>query len=788
MDRDDGAAAALAENADLRDRLREAESALRTRSGGTAAGDRYRRIIDSAVDYAIIVCDMDGVITDWNGAAELIFGWSAGQMVGRSIETIFTEEDLAGVVHSREMRFALTMGKAQDDRWHRRADGGRFFAVGQMTPLVGDDGEPIGYLKILRDRTSEETNRRELEASRERLQLALDAAAVVGTWDFDVAADRLYADSRFAALSGLDPGRAEKGVPFADFIAGVHPADRERVAADVAAAMAAGGCFAAEYRTIDAAGAVRWLSARGRCAHDAAGRPERFPGAVVDITGERRRAARQDALLRIGDDILASAGPVDHTTRAFELLGQTLGLGRVGYAAVDETERFATIVAEWSGEGIERLDGRFELASLGPDLADALRAGQVVVADVATNALTRDHAAAWAALGIASAINLTVVEGGAVKAILYLHDTRPRSWEDEDIAFVREVLNRSWAFSQRRRAEDALINAETRLRLAHEAADIGAFDYNPTTGELLWDARCRAAFGIFDDEPVGFEASFVAGLHPDDREATLAAAARTLDPAGDGRFDTVYRTIGRDDAVLRWVEARGQTIVEDGRTLRFVGAVRDVTEEKESEERQLLLTRELQHRVKNTLAMVNALANQTLRRAANVKDGLAAFSARLIALSHAHDILTQTSWTSAPIGAIVAESLSTHQVPERRRIAWSGPDVRLTAKQSLALALALHELATNAAKYGALSNEDGRVAIAWRIAPGPEHPRLLFEWRERGGPAVVAPTARGFGSRLIEQSLASEFGGTVEMTYAETGVVCAIEAPMKPDGEETDAG
>ncbi|RYG71113.1 PAS domain S-box protein, partial [bacterium] len=364
------------------------------------------------------------------------------------------------------------------------------------------------------------------------------------------------------------------------------------------------------------------------------------------------------------------------------------------------------------------------------------------------------------ALDVRSAAHVTVVENGRLRVLLFLHDRRVRAWAEDDVAFIREVLNRAWSFSERMRTQTALVEAETRLRLAHEAAAIGTFDYDLVADELLWDARCKACFGLPEDATVTYEETFLRGLHPDDRERVVAEVATVLDPSSSGDFDTIYRTIGREDGKLRHVHASGQTVVRDGRTVRFVGAVRDVTEEKQAEERQLLLTRELQHRVKNTLAMVNALANQTLRRAANVQDGLAAFSARLIALSHAHDILTQTSWTSAPIGAIVAQSLETHRVEDATRFVWSGPDIRLNAKQSLALALALHELATNAAKYGALSGDDGRVAIEWRIEGG-SLARLFFEWREDGGPTVAPPEKRGFGSRLIEQALALEFGGEV---------------------------
>lgn len=788
-----------AENAELRRALSHAAAMLRGSPGadsaargpgeGSTAGDaRYRQIVESAVDFAILATDDEGRITHWNEAAETILGWSEGQVVGRSIATIFTSEDVESDVHLREMRLSLTLGKARDERWHMRADGTRFYATGQMTPLVDDEDRPIGFLKILRDRTGEEKDRRALEASQERLQFALDASALVGTWDWDIDGDAIHADARFAALFGVDADMAAAGVPFATYLRGIHPDDRDRIGASVAEAVELCGPFAEEFRTIDSTGAVHLVSARGRCLEASNGRGKRFPGALVDVTTERRREARQSALLKLGDGLFSLDGSRNPLAHALDILGETLAVDRAGYAEVDPAERHASIVSQWTRAGVEPLTGRYDLAPFGETLVDVLRSGQFVVDDVAEHVVTRSSARCWNALGVRSLVLVSIVEQGKVKVIFYLHSAEPRAWMSDDIAFVREILNRSWLFGQRRRAEANLIHAETRLRLAQEAADIGTFDYDALTGELIWDRRCRAAFGIFDDRPVTFETAFFPGLHPEDRERIREELERALDPSGGGAFDVVHRTIGREDAVLRWVRSSGQTVVENGVTVRFAGAVRDVTEEKEGEERQKLLTRELQHRVKNTLAMVNALANQTLRRAANAKEGLAAFSARLIALSHAHDILTQTSWTSAPIGAIVAESLATHQADGARRIAWSGPDVRLTAKQSLALALALHELATNAAKYGSLSNDEGKVDIAWKIVEGADHPNLRCEWRESGGPRVEAPASRGFGSRLIEQALAIEFGGRVEILYEPTGVVCVIDAPMTQDGGEAMVG
>lgn len=742
----------------------------------------YETLLTTVADYALIATDGDGRVTLWNQAATDVFGWSAERMLGRSVADIFLPDDRAAGRVEEEMVTAMREGRAADNRWLLRADGTTFFARGELVPLRDASGFQIGFLKILRDRTDEEISRLELAASRERLQFALDASALIGTWDWLLPQDLIYADARFANLYGVDETRAAGGLPIEAYLHGIHRDDQARVGAAIEATLASGGEFAAEYRTVRADGAVRWVHARGRCFLNDAGRPVRFPGAVVDITHDKLRERRQDALLRLGDEGEFGEA-IDYTLKALHLLGETLEIGRVGYATVDPTETYATIVGEWTAPGLEPLSGRKRIADFGSSLVEALQTGLTVIEDVRTDPITHDGSQAWQAIGSLSMINLSVREGGRLQVILYLHHTSPRVWPSDEIGFIREVLNRAWTYSRRRAAERSLIETEARLRLAHEAAEIGSFDYDLETGDMVCDARCREIFGLGVDVAVTYAQTLRPLIHPSDLDRVQGAVRHAMKAPTERSFDLVFRMSGHDDGRARTVHASGQCVVADGAAVRIVCAVRDVTKAKEAEERQALLTRELQHRVKNTLAMVNALANQTMRRAASAQDGLAAFSARLIALGHAHDILTQTSWTSAPIEAIVSQTLATHG-DGGERIAWSGPDIRLTARQSLALALALHELATNAAKYGALSNETGRVRIAWRVGLGAARESLRFEWRESGGPPVVAPDRKGFGSRLIEQSLAAEFGGEVVVSYDPAGLLCTIEADLQLDPED----
>jgi two-component sensor histidine kinase len=205
--------------------------------------------------------------------------------------------------------------------------------------------------------------------------------------------------------------------------------------------------------------------------------------------------------------------------------------------------------------------------------------------------------------------------------------------------------------------------------------------------------------------------------------------------------------------------------------------VRDITQRKDAEAQQQVLSGELQHRIKNTLAMVSAIATQTLR-GDDIAERRDAFTARIGVLARAHDLLLTTTWTSAPLREVVERAIEAHR-SERRGITLSGPDIVLNPRQALSVALSVHELATNSLKYGALSVDGGAVTIAWSREP-PEaagNPRFEFRWEERGGPPVTPPTRKGFGSRLITKVLPADFAGEIRIDYLTSGVVCVMTAP-----------
>lgn len=217
---------------------------------------------------------------------------------------------------------------------------------------------------------------------------------------------------------------------------------------------------------------------------------------------------------------------------------------------------------------------------------------------------------------------------------------------------------------------------------------------------------------------------------------------------------------------------------EDARAIGTIIEVRDISAEKRAQEHQHLLINELNHRVKNTLATVQSITSQTLRNAATTQEAKDALEGRLLALSRTHDVLTRENWEAAELREIVAQAVEPYRGEGEDRFHLKGPQVRLPPRMALAIAMALQELATNAVKYGALSNATGRVRIAWAVDRREAPARLHLQWQETGGPPVEAPTRRGFGTRLIERSLAQDLDGQVKIVFDPAGLVCSVEAPI----------
>jgi PAS domain S-box-containing protein len=320
--------------------------------------------------------------------------------------------------------------------------------------------------------------------------------------------------------------------------------------------------------------------------------------------------------------------------------------------------------------------------------------------------------------------------------------------------------------SRAKAAEAKLRESEARFRAMAEAAPAPVWATSPG-GPIEFVNEAFAEFaGHASEELLGD--FWMTMIHPDDLPVVGAIRAEARKTLAAYTFEARFR---RADGEWRLMRASSKPRFDEiGTFLGYVGLSVDVTEMREAVARQQLLINELNHRVKNTLATVQSVIRQTLRRERPAGEARETLTARLVALAAAHDVLTRENWESAAMGDIVAQA--TAHLGGARRFDIAGPLVRLPPKTALAMSMALHELATNAAKYGSLSNESGRVRIGWTL----DGAALTLTWREEGGPPVAKPAAAGFGTRLLRKGLVTDLGAPAELTYAPDGLVSVIRA------------
>lgn len=308
--------------------------------------------------------------------------------------------------------------------------------------------------------------------------------------------------------------------------------------------------------------------------------------------------------------------------------------------------------------------------------------------------------------------------------------------------------------------------------LAMVASDMGTWRYTLADNICVYDENAQRLYGLTDARFLHDEEGVKNKFHADDMELMWSRVTQALDPKGDGHYDVEYR-VKQIDGSWRWLSAWGVVEFEghgsERKPIAIVGASRDLTKAKQAEELQRLLLNELNHRVKNTLATIQAITGQTLRAARDLPTARQALERRIRSLAQAHDLLTVRSWTGANLTDVVTRALDAFSP---NQVQMSGEEIDVSPKHALALSLALHELATNAIKYGALSCPDGHVNVHWSVRDG----ELYLNWEESGGPPVSPPTKKGFGSRLLEELLVSDLGGNTKLSYDASGVRCSLNA------------
>jgi PAS domain S-box-containing protein len=412
------------------------------------------------------------------------------------------------------------------------------------------------------------------------------------------------------------------------------------------------------------------------------------------------------------------------------------------------------------------LDG-FQLAAMIRDHPRFQRTAIIFISAVQVDDVDRLRGYAMGAVDYVPVPVIPEVLRAKVKVFAELY-RKTRQLERLNLELERRVAERT---AELVASNARLLASEQGRSLALAAGQMGSWDWDLVHGDWIWDeGQCR----IFGVDHASFKPSLDhVGALIDPQDLHRFSEMITDFRRGDSRgYQTEFRVM-RPDGAVRWCfGTAAPTVDENGEVVRVSGVTIDITDRREAEQRQDLLAREVDHRARNALAVVQSIVRLT--RAHKVDDYVAAVEGRIKALARAHALLSESRWHGADIGALVEEELAPYRAGGGEQITISGPNVSLLPHMAQGLALALHELATNAAKHGALSSRAGKVSLSWQQQPE----TLVLQWSEAGGRPVVPPSARSFGLKVIRASIEQQLGGTAGFEWRPTGLRCTLSIPQ----------
>ena len=693
-----------------------------------------------ALPAAIYVTDAAGRITYYNDAAVAL--WGLSPVLGNSKfcgSWRLYRPDGTPLPHDQcPMAMALEQRKPirGAEAIAERPDGVRVPFISYPTPFFDASGTLTGGVNMLVDISK---HKQAVEALGERnTQLALAGKiALVGSFAFDIVSGRMQVSEGYAAIHGLADGTAV--TKRADWRTRVHPDDLQRMEDHLQQAFAERRReHYCEYRIVRSGGEIRWIESRSSISYGRDGAPQRIVGANIDVTERKQtEGVLKESEVRLANVLAAgqvmafewdaSTGQSRRSDNAAHILGIQQSMARSRHndflkrVHPDDRERFKTHVRELSPSNPSyALNFRFCC----PD------GRQVWLEETAKGAFD-------------SAGRLLRIEG-----------------------LTRDI-------TERKTAELALVERTLQLALAERAALVGSVTYDPETGKMEISDGYAAIHGF----PVGTteiaRSEWELGVHPEDRVRLEELRSQAFRKRSN-EYSVDYRIV-RPGGEVRWIDARLFILYRsDGRPQRVVGVNIDISERKRAEEHQRALNAELDHRVKNVLATVSAIITQTPKADSSLVDFVAGLDGRIKSLARTHELLSRRHWRSVSLAEIVRRELAPYTAGNAEI---GGPRVTLRAEATQAVAMVLHELATNAAKYGAFSNRNGRVLLNWRWRQNGSHGRLVIEWREIGGPRVPGPSQSGYGTAVIRELVPFELGGTVELAFASEGISCRLEIP-----------
>jgi two-component sensor histidine kinase len=561
----------------------------------------------------------------------------------------------------------------------------------------------------------------------ERLQLALDASDM-GTWSSVLATGEQVWDRRQYQLFGLP-----EGTPVTrDLFLGMVLSEDLPLVDYKSGDLTPGARHFCQFRIRRADGAVRWITAHSVTKADGNRAPVELVGVNWDVTDQKdseSRLVEAERRLALATEA-AGTGIWDWNVETGQFYYSPIARDIYGFTA-DEQITFEKLKERTHPKDYLKIE-----PILGRAL-DPFQRGRESYRYRITRADSREERWLLAHGSAAFVHNRPIRYTGTLQDIT-----------DEVVAKVR------------------LEDEQARLQLALSAADLAVWELNVVTNEITASPELNRLYRFPEDArpSVG---EFQALYAPGERERVESESVEALKSGNRTiRFEAKHQW---PDGVEKWISVRAQIILdEQGAPVRVIGVAMDVTERRRYEDHLRLTARELQHRVKNSLAVVQSIAVQSFRGLRSKEEGIAVFTGRLHALASATDLLTKGNWEAVPVGEIVEEIVTPFN--DQIQITARGSELRIPSGVAVNLGMALHELSTNAVKYGALSVASGRVAISWVLSPD----GMILDWQESGGPPVSAPAKTGFGTSLLSRGLFADGTGKVELSFNPGGVSCRI--------------
>jgi PAS domain S-box-containing protein len=610
------------------------------------------------------------------------------------------------------------------------------------TVLCSSQGIPVTMLGIARDITQHKRAETLLSESKARLADAL-AAGQVMAFEWDAVTGQSLRSENASHILGFEQDADIS--PRNQFLSHVHSDDRASVKKRIRELNPSNPSYALHFRYVGAGGREVWLEETAKGEFDAKGKLLRIKGLTRDIT-ERKRA--EEKLRRNEREFRELLGALPAAIYVTDAAGRITYCNQAAVHLWGSTPKFGE--DKWSDfSRFYHTDGTpMSLEECPTEIA--LKQGRAV-----------KNAEAL----------LERPDGTRIPIIPY-----PTPLHDETGAIVG-VVNMTVDISDLKKAERALAERNVQLALAGRVARVGSYAYDVGADTIQVTEGYAALHGLPEGTTETTRSGWRARAFPDDLVRFQEIQSHAFSEQR-GEYSIEYRLAGPDGNV-RWIEARSfVSYSRNGRPQRVIGITIDVTERKRAEDHQRMLVAELDHRVKNVLATVSAVAAHTMEASGSMDHFVAALDGRIRSMASTHELLSGRRWEGVPLAELVRRELAPYASKHNTDL--EGPEVLLSAEAGQTVALVLHELATNAAKHGALSRREGRVSVGWHQASNGHAPgRLAMEWRETGGPPVQTPRKSGYGTRVITELVPYELGGIADLAYPLEGVRCRLDIPAK---------